>query len=340
MPVVVPEAAPVLPIFVIFMGPPSTLCKTICLAWAARSRHRMKKRGKPLPFVVQEAMNDPRPPSGGTPLLSDAALERYARHIVLREVGGVGQAKLLAARVLVVGAGGLGCPLILYLAAAGVGTIGIADFDHVTLSNLQRQIAHRTQDVGRPKTDSAADSARAINPAITIHCHRERLTASNAAALVAGYDIIADGSDNFATRFLLNDACYFGAKTLVSAAVTEFDGQLSTYKPRAGQTLPCYRCLFPEAPPRDAAPNCSETGILGAIAGVMGTLQALEVMKEILGLGESLAGRLMIYDGLAARFRTVKVARDPACPLCGDNPSIRDLSVHAGSPPVEACDLG
>jgi adenylyltransferase/sulfurtransferase len=262
--------------------------------------------------------------------LNDEQLERYARHIVLREVGGVGQAKLLAARVLVIGAGGLGSPVILYLAAAGVGTLGIVDFDRVSLSNLQRQVAHRTRDVGRLKTESASDSAHAINPGIRLISHTERLTAANATALIADYDIVADGSDNFATRFLVNDACHFGKKTLVSAAVTEFDGQLATYKAwDKTARLPCYRCLFPEAPPREAAPNCSETGVLGAVAGVMGTLQALEVMKEILGIGESLAGRLLIYDALAGHFRTLKVPPDPGCALCGPTPTIRDLSLHA-----------
>lgn len=253
--------------------------------------------------------------------LSDPELERYARHIVLREVGGVGQARLKAARVLVVGAGGLGSPVILYLAAAGVGTIGIADFDTVSLSNLQRQIAHRSADVGRPKTESAADAARAINPHVTIERHPARLDAHNARGLIGRYDIVADGSDNFATRFLINDTCFFAKKTLVSAAVTEFDGQLATFKAHAGE-YPCYRCLFPEPPPPGTAPSCSETGILGAAAGVMGTLQALEVMKEILGIGESLAGRLLIYDALASALRTVRFRPDPACALCGQSPSI------------------
>ncbi len=232
--------------------------------------------------------------------------------------------------MLVIGAGGLGSPLILYLAAAGVGTIGIVDFDTVSLSNLQRQIAHRTSDIGRPKTESAADAALAINPGIRIVPHPERLDAGNAAALIADYDVVADGSDNFGTRFLVNDACFFAGKTLVSAAISEFDGQLATFKAgsRGNKPYPCYRCLFPEPPPRDAAPNCSETGILGAVSGVMGTLQALEVMKEIIGLGDSLAGRLLIYDALAANVRTVKVPPDPECRLCGPTPAIRDLSLH------------
>ena len=273
---------------------------------------------------MSQTRTSTRPAPKAAAALSDSELERYARHIILREVGGVGQAKLLAARVLVIGAGGLGSPLILYLAAAGVGTIGVVDFDRVSLSNLQRQIAHGTADIGRPKTESAADAVRAINPEVKIVPHMVRIGVDNALPLIADYDIVADGSDNFATRFLLNDACYFAKKTLVSAAVTQFDGQLSTYKPYAGD-YPCYRCLFPAPPPPEAAPNCSEAGILGAAAGVMGTLQAIETIKEILTIGDSMAGRLLIYDALAGLFRTVKVPRDPACALCGDAPSIRDL---------------
>jgi adenylyltransferase/sulfurtransferase len=261
--------------------------------------------------------------------LSDEELDRYARHIVLREVGGTGQAKLKSAKVLVVGAGGLGSPVILYLAAAGVGTIGVADFDDVSLSNLQRQIAHRTRDVGRPKTESAAEAAQAINPHVRIEPHNLKISPPGVMDLISRYDIVADGSDNFPTRFLLNDACFFARKPLVSAAVTEFDGQLATYRAfdRTG-AWPCYRCLFPEPPPPGTAPSCSETGILGAAAGVMGTLQALEVLKEILGLGQSLAGKLLIYDALDTRFRTVAVKPDLACALCGPNPTIRDLSGH------------
>jgi adenylyltransferase/sulfurtransferase len=259
--------------------------------------------------------------------LSDEELERYARHIVLREVGGTGQARIKAARVLVVGAGGLGSPVLLYLAAAGVGTIGIVDFDDVSLSNLQRQIAHRTADVGRPKTQSAADAIAAINPHVKVEQHNARLTAANALELIGGYDIVADGSDNFATRFLINDACFFAKKILVSAAVTEFDGQLATFKAHDG-AHPCYRCIFPEAPPPGTAPSCSETGVMGAAAGVMGTLQALEVLKEITGAGEGLAGRLLIYDALSTTFRKVRVKRDPECALCGEHSKIRDLSPH------------
>jgi adenylyltransferase/sulfurtransferase len=256
--------------------------------------------------------------------LSDEELERYARHIVLREVGGPGQARLKRARVLVVGAGVLGSPVILYLAAAGVGTLGVADFDAVALSNLQRQIAHRTADIGRPKTQSARDAAHAINPHVEVRLHEHRLDPQNTLEIVSQYDIVADGSDNFATRFLINDACFFAKKTLVSAAVTEFDGQLATFKPHAG-AYPCYRCIFPEAPPPGTAPSCSETGVLGAAAGVMGTLQALEVLKEIMRVGESMAGRLLIYDALAARFRTITAKPDPECALCGQDPTIRDI---------------
>ena len=255
--------------------------------------------------------------------LSDDELERYARHIVLREVGGAGQARLKAARVLVIGAGGLGSPLLLYLAAAGIGTIGIVDDDYVSLSNLQRQIAHRTADVGRAKTESAADAIHAINPGVTVEMHPFRLDASNALDLIARHDIVADGSDNFATRFLVNDAAFFAKRTLVSAAVTEFDGQLATYKAydHSG-AYPCYRCLFPEPPPPGTVGSCSETGVLGAAAGVMGTLQALEVIKEIARVGESFAGKLLIYEALATRFRTVTIKPDPACALCGANPTI------------------
>ncbi len=262
--------------------------------------------------------------------LSDEELDRYARHIVLREVGGPGQARLKAAKVLVVGAGGLGSPVILYLAAAGIGTIGIADFDAVSLSNLQRQIAHRTADIGRAKTASASEAARAINPHVKIQTHDEKLTAQNALRIINQYDVVADGSDNFATRFLINDACYFAKKILVSAAVTEFDGQLATFKAHI-EGCPCYRCIFPEAPPAGTVPNCSEAGVLGAAAGVMGTLQALEVIKEITEIGESMAGRLLIYEALATRFRTVNVKPDSECRLCGKSPSIRRLGEPASA---------
>ncbi len=257
---------------------------------------------------------------------------RYSRHILLAEVGGIGQAKLRAARVLIIGAGGLGSPALLYLAAAGIGTIGVIDDDHVELSNLQRQIAHTTDRIGAPKASSAAAAARAINPSVTIEPHETRLTAANALDLLASYDLVCDGSDNFPTRFLVADSCALARRTLVSAAVLRFDGQLSVFKPHQGS--PCYRCLHPAPPPPGLVPSCSEAGILGAVTGVMGTMQATEALKEILGIGDTLAGRLLIWDALSARMRTIKLPRDPACPLCGDRPTITDLSAH--EPPLAA----
>lgn len=254
---------------------------------------------------------------------SEEQIRRYARHILLPEVGGVGQARLLDGRVLVVGAGGLGSPLVLYLAAAGVGTIGLVDDDTVDLSNLQRQIAHTTARLGMPKVDSAAEAVAQINPDVRIVRHRTRVDADNVMALLADYDVVADGSDNFATRFLLNDACHFAGKTLVSAAILRFDGQLSTYKTHAGG--PCYRCIFREPPPPGQIPSCAEAGILGAVAGTLGTLQATEVVKELIGIGSSMAGKLLIYDALETTFRSVKVKRDPGCPLCGTSPTITSI---------------
>ena len=253
--------------------------------------------------------------------LDDAEFERYARHLILDEVGEEGQAKLLASRVLVVGAGGLGSPLLLYLAAAGVGTLGIVDDDRVSLSNLQRQVIHTTEAIGRRKTDSAGATLRAIEPAVTLDLWPERLTEANVDDLVARYDLVADGSDNFTTRYLVNDACVRHAKPFVSGALLRFEGQLSTFKPHAGPDHPCYRCLFPEAPEAGSIPRCEEAGILGPVAGVIGTLQATEVLKELLGIGESLSGRLMMYDALGSSFYTVRVPRDPHCPSCGQKAS-------------------
>ena len=257
---------------------------------------------------------------------TEPQIQRYARHILLQEVGGIGQEKLLNAKVLVIGAGGLGSPLILYLAAAGVGTIGVVDDDTVDLSNLQRQIAHTTDRIGVDKVTSAKQAVAAINPEVTLVEHKMRLTVDNATALIGGYDIVADGSDNFATRFLVNDACFFAKKTLVSAAVLRFDGQLATFKPHAGG--PCYRCLYPAPPPAGQIPTCEEAGVLGAVAGVLGTLQATEVLKEILAIGDSMAGRLLIYDALSTTMRQVKIKPDPECPLCSAAPTITDLSPH------------
>ena len=256
---------------------------------------------------------------------TDDEITRYSRHILLAEVGGTGQARLRDARVLLIGAGGLGSPLLLYLAAAGIGTIGLVDDDTVDLTNLQRQIAHTTDRLGQPKVKSAAEAARAINPAVVIEQHQTRLTADNAMQLIGAYDLVCDGSDNFDTRFLVADACVLAARTLVSAAVLRFDGQLSTFKPHADPAGPCYRCLHPAPPPPGLVPSCSEAGILGAVTGVMGSLQATEVLKEVMGIGESLSGRLLIWDALAARIRTIRLRKDPACALCGPNPSITGL---------------
>ncbi len=257
--------------------------------------------------------------------LSDDQLDRYARHIVLREVGGMGQQKLLNSKVLVVGAGGLGSPMVLYLAAAGVGTIGVVDDDHVDLSNLQRQIAHGVADIGSEKVLSIQNAVAAINPDIKIVPHAKRLGPDNVETLFADYDLIADGSDNFETRFLINDACFFLEKPLVSAAMLQFEGQLSTYKAYLGEANPCYRCIFPAPPPPDVARTCGEAGVLGALAGTMGSLQAVEVLKELLDIGESMSGQLLIYDALYTEFRKVKVKPDPACPLCGVSPSITKI---------------
>lgn len=257
---------------------------------------------------------------------SEDEIRRYSRHILLQEVGGIGQAKLKAARVLLMGAGGLGSPLALYLAAAGIGTLGIVDDDTVEISNLQRQIAHTTARIGVGKAVSAAEAALAINPEVKIETHPFRLNADNALDLIGRYDLICDGTDNFNTRFLIADACALAKKTLVSAAVLRFEGQLSTFKPHEGG--PCYRCLYPEPPPAGVVPSCSEAGVLGAVTGVMGTLQATEVLKEILGIGDTMSGRLLVWDGLATRFRTIKLRPDPHCALCGPDATIKDLSAH------------
>jgi adenylyltransferase/sulfurtransferase len=266
-------------------------------------------------------------------MLTSDELERYARHIVLREVGGPGQAALKRARVLVIGAGGLGAPVLLYLAAAGVGTLGVVDDDAVSLSNLQRQVIHGTPDIGAPKADSAAATIRRLNPHIAVEPYPVRLTAGNALDLIGRYDLVADGSDNFATRYLVSDACYLARKPLVTAALGTFDGTLTTiraHEPRAdGRPNPTYRCLFPEPPPPGTVPTCAEAGILGALAGVLGAMMALEVIREIVGFGEGLVGRLLMVDARAMRFETLNYAWDPANPLSGEKPTIEDLSAHA-----------
>jgi adenylyltransferase/sulfurtransferase len=261
--------------------------------------------------------------------LSPEEIERYARHLVLFGVGGPGQNRLKAAKVLVIGAGGLGAPLLLYLAAAGVGCIGVVDHDTVSLSNLQRQVVHTTDRIGEKKTASAAAMLNAINPHVRVNQYPFRITVDNALDLMKQYDLIVDGCDNFPTRYLVSDACYFAKKTLVSAAVGQFDGQLSTFKPHEkaedGTPYPSYRCLMGELPPRGLFPACEEAGVLGALPGILGSMQAMEAIKEILGIGESLAGRLLMYDALAARFYETRLAWNPDNPLSGTRPTITKL---------------
>ena len=260
------------------------------------------------------------------PLLSREELERYARHIVLREVGGPGQAKLKTARVLVIGAGGLGAPVLMYLAAAGVGTLGVIDDDVVSLSNLQRQIIHATPDIGRRKVDSAAAEIARLNPNVTIEKHATRLTAANALDLIARYDLVADGSDNFETRYLVSDACYFAKRPLVTATLGVFDGTLTTIRAhergRDGMPNPSYRCLFPVPPPPGSIPACAEAGILGALTGVLGSMMALEVIREIVGFGTGLVRRYVMFDARDLRVETIGYAWDPNNPLSGERPTI------------------
>jgi adenylyltransferase/sulfurtransferase len=254
-------------------------------------------------------------------MLSPEEIERYARHIVLRGVGGPGQQKLKGARVLVIGAGGLGSPLIQYLAAAGVGELAVIDDDDVSLSNLQRQVLHRTQDIGRAKALSAADAVERLNPHVKVTPIRTRLAAENVLTIVEAYDVVADGSDNFSTRYVASDACYHAKRPLVTAAVGAFDGSLTTLRPYEkapnGEPNPTYRCLFPEPPPEGAIPTCAEAGVLGALTGLLGAMMALEVIREIVGFGEGLVGRLVLVDALDMRFETLRYRWDPANPLSG-----------------------
>jgi adenylyltransferase/sulfurtransferase len=254
-------------------------------------------------------------------MFSSEEVERYARHIVLHGVGGPGQQKLKAARVFVIGAGGLGSPLIQYLAAAGIGEIAVIDDDRVSLSNLQRQILHGTPDIGRPKSESAADAVTRLNPNVKLTPLTLRLTQANAQTLAAAYDVVADGSDNFETRYLVSDACFLAKRPLVTAAVGAFDGSLTTLRPfetaADGTPNPTYRCLFPTPPPAGSVPACAEAGVLGALTGMLGAMMALEVMREIVGFGESLVGRLLLVDALAMRFETIRYGWDPANPLNG-----------------------
>ncbi|HEB75909.1 MAG TPA: molybdopterin-synthase adenylyltransferase MoeB [Nitrospirae bacterium] len=254
--------------------------------------------------------------------LNDEQIHRYSRHIILPEVGGKGQKRLLSARVIMVGAGGLGCPVGYYLAAAGVGTLGVIDNDTIELSNLQRQIAHSTERVGMHKADSAKKTFEALNPDVNVIAIKERISKDNILDLIKDYDIVVDGSDNFPTRYLVNDACVLSGKPLVSGAILRFEGQVTTILPGEGH---CYRCLFEEPPPPGLVPSCQEAGVLGALPGVIGGLQAMEVLKLILGKGEPLKNRLLIYDALKASFRKVKIPKNPKCPVCGDDPTIREL---------------
>lgn len=254
---------------------------------------------------------------------TESQIERYSRHIILSEVGGKGQEKISKGRILCVGAGGLGSPASLYLAAAGIGCLGIVDADTVDLSNLHRQILHSTSGINSPKVESAREKLSSINPDVEIQTYPVRLSSANILDIIKDYDVVIDGSDNFPTRFLVNDACFFTGKTLVSASIFRFEGQLTTLKP--GDHEPCYRCLYPEPPPPGLVPSCQEAGVLGVLAGTVGVLQAAEALKEVLGLGTPLYNRLVIYDALEMRFRELKTRKDPKCPLCGPDPQIKEL---------------
>ncbi len=268
--------------------------------------------------------------------LTPAQVKRYSRHIIMGDVGSSGQRKLIQSKALIVGAGGLGSPSAVYLALAGVGTIGIVDFDVVELSNLQRQILHHTPDIGRSKVESARDNIKAYNPEVNVVLHETRLESDNAMDIIGQYDLVVNGADNFATRYLVNDACYLLNKPLVDGSILIFDGQATVFLPGQG----CYRCLFPEPPPPGMVPNCAEAGVLGALTGLVGSIQATEALKQFLGIGESLSSRLLLIDALSMSFREVKLKRNPACPLCGDNPTVTELidyEVFCGvAPPVTA----
>ena len=263
---------------------------------------------------------------GAVGALTPDQVERYSRHIIMPQVGSSGQRKLLEAKVLIIGAGGLGGPAALYLALAGVGTIGIVEFDTVDLSNLQRQVLHQTADVGKRKTESAKETLNAYNPDVNVVLHETPITSDNAMEIIPQYDIVVNGADNFTTRYLVNDAAYFAGKTLVDGSILLFDGQATVFVPGQG----CYRCLFPAPPPPGMVPSCAEAGVLGALTGVMGSIQAIETIKQILGIGESLVSRLLIVDALGMEFRVVKLRRDPQCPLCGDNPTVTELIDYEG----------
>ena len=265
--------------------------------------------------------------TASTPLLTPAQFDRYRRHLSLPEIGAEGQRKLLDGRVLLIGAGGLGCPLAQYLAAAGVGTLGLIDFDRVDLSNLQRQVLYATSDVGRLKVEVAAERIRAQNPDVRVNTHAVKLTSENALALLADWDVVVDGSDNFPTRYLVNDACVLLGKPNVHGSIFRFDGQASVFDARSG---PCYRCLFPEPPPPGAAPSCAEGGVLGVLPGLVALIQATETLKLLAGIGESLSGRLLQIDALGMQFREFRIQKDPKCPACGEQPTLTELIDYEG----------
>ncbi len=253
--------------------------------------------------------------------LTPQQVKRYSRHIIMPQVGSKGQRKLLQSSVLVVGAGGLGSPSAMYLALAGVGTIGIVDFDVVDISNLQRQILHHSNDVGRPKVVSAMETIKEYNPDTNVVLHETWLTSENAMEIIPQYDVVVNGADNFPSRYLINDACYLAGKPLVDGSILIFDGQATVFIPGQG----CYRCLFPSPPPPGMVPNCAEAGVLGALTGLVGSIQAVETLKLLMGVGESLASRLLLIDALSMEFRQVRIPRNPKCPLCGDNPTVTEL---------------
>jgi molybdopterin/thiamine biosynthesis adenylyltransferase/rhodanese-related sulfurtransferase len=255
--------------------------------------------------------------------LSNDEIRRYSRHLILPEVGMAGQKKIRASSVLCIGAGGLGSPIAMYLAAAGIGKMGILDFDSVDFSNLQRQIVHATSDVGRPKTESAKESINAINPNVEVVLHNTRISSENALETISQYDIVVDGTDNFPTRYLTNDACVLLKKPNVYGSIFRFEGQASVFAPHLGG--PCYRCLYPEPPPPGMVPSCAEGGVLGVLPGIVGCIQAAEILKLALGQGTSLVGRLLLFNALDMKFREVKLRRDPQCPVCGENPTIKEL---------------
>ncbi|MCM2359541.1 MAG: molybdopterin-synthase adenylyltransferase MoeB [Geobacteraceae bacterium] len=267
-------------------------------------------------------------------MFTEDQIERYSRHIILKEVGGKGQKKLLDGRVMIIGAGGLGSPIALYLAAAGVGTIGIADADVVDLSNLQRQIAHHTKDIGVPKVLSAKEKMEAMNPDVRVNVYHDWVSAANIHGIIKEYDFVIDGTDNFAAKFLINDACVLAGKPYSHGGILQFDGQTITVVP--GES-PCYRCIFPVPPPKDAIPTCSGAGVIGVLPGVLGTIQATEAIKYLLGKGELLAGRLLTYNALRMRFREVPIRKNPSCPICGESPTITELKDELDA--LNVCDM-